>query len=215
MKKIHHCHHATRWYSNGEGLKPKETRCNAPKTTRSRSSTYRINSQEVSVPINFRTTSRENNRISLDIYKPHEVTLPTNQESSQSEVPTSGYGRITEGCTFWNFWTACKSGNKTATTPSFGLRLRWMSTRGKGNFIKFSIEQYFGICSVMYTGKIHEKEEAATWWEQDSGDEDDDNEEKLGQCFHWTTQDEIHKFGTKQRPQEHCQKKAQVGNIRR
>jgi hypothetical protein len=26
--------------------------------------------------------------------------LPTNQESSQSEVPTSGYGRITEGCTF-------------------------------------------------------------------------------------------------------------------
>jgi hypothetical protein len=36
--------------------------------------------------------------ISLDILKPHEVTLPTNQESSQSEVPTSEYGRITEGC---------------------------------------------------------------------------------------------------------------------
>jgi hypothetical protein len=61
----------------------------------------RINSQEVSVPINFCTTSREKNRTSLDIYKPHEVTLPTNQESSQLEVPTSGYGRITEGCTFW------------------------------------------------------------------------------------------------------------------
>jgi hypothetical protein len=29
--------------------------------------------------------------------------LPMNQESSQSEVPTSGYGRITEGCAFWNF----------------------------------------------------------------------------------------------------------------
>jgi hypothetical protein len=26
-----------------------------------------------------------------------------------------------------------------------------MSTRWKGNFIKFSMEQYFGICSVMYT----------------------------------------------------------------
>jgi hypothetical protein len=61
---------------------------------------HRINSQEVSIPINFCTTSRENNRISLDIYEPHEVTLPTNQESSQSEVPTSEYGRITEGCTF-------------------------------------------------------------------------------------------------------------------
>jgi hypothetical protein len=60
----------------------------------------RINSQEASVPINFCTTSSENNRIYFDIYKPHEVTLPTNQESSQSEVPTSGYGRITEGCTF-------------------------------------------------------------------------------------------------------------------
>jgi hypothetical protein len=100
MKKTHHCHHATRWSSNGDDLKTKETRCNAPKTTRSRSSTYRINSQEVSVPINFCTTSRENNMIYLDIYKPHEVTLPMNQESSQSEGPTSGYGRITEGCTF-------------------------------------------------------------------------------------------------------------------
>jgi hypothetical protein len=28
--------------------------------------------------------------------KPHEVTIPTNQESRQSEVPTSGYARITE-----------------------------------------------------------------------------------------------------------------------
>jgi hypothetical protein len=60
----------------------------------------RINSHEVSVPINFCTTSRENNRISLDISKPHEVTLPTNQDSGQSEVPTSGYGQITEGCAF-------------------------------------------------------------------------------------------------------------------
>jgi hypothetical protein len=41
----------------------------------------RINSQEVSVPINFCTTSRENNRISLDIFKPHEVTLPTRIKS--------------------------------------------------------------------------------------------------------------------------------------
>jgi hypothetical protein len=49
------------------------------------------------------------------------------------------------------FWTACKSGNKTAIAPSFGLRLRLMSTHWKGNYIKFSMEQYFCICSVMYT----------------------------------------------------------------
>jgi hypothetical protein len=39
----------------------------------------------------------------LDIYKPHEFTLPMSQESSQSEVPTSGYGRITDDCTSWKF----------------------------------------------------------------------------------------------------------------
>jgi hypothetical protein len=144
----------------------------------------RINSQEVSVPINLCTTSRESNRISLDIYKPHEVTLPTNQESSQSEVPTNGYGRITKGCTFWNFWTAYKSGNKTAITPSFGLWLRWMSTHWKDNFIKFSMEQYFCICSVIYTGENPRKRGSSTRWEQDSEDEDDDNKEKLGQRFH-------------------------------
>jgi C1A family cysteine protease len=70
------------------------------------------------------------------------------------------------------FWTACKSGNKTAIAPSFGLRLRWMSTRWKDNFIKFSVEQYFDICCVMYT--------AATRWEQDSGDEDDTTKRSMG-----------------------------------
>jgi hypothetical protein len=112
-------------------------------------------------------------------------------------------------------WTACKSRNKTAIAPSFGLRLIWMSTHWKGNFIKFLMEQYFCICSVMYTGEDPRKRGSSTQWEQDSGDEDNDNEEKLGQRFHGTTRDEIQKFGTKQIPQEHWKKKAQVGNIRR
>jgi hypothetical protein len=90
-----------------------------------------------------------------------------------------------------SIWTACKSGNKTVITPSFGLRLRWMSTRWKGNFIKFSMEQYFSICSVMYTGENPRKRGSSTRWEQDSGDEDDENKEKLGQCFHWTTRHEF------------------------
>jgi hypothetical protein len=38
-KSTDHCHHATRWSNNGDDLKLKETRCNAPKTTTSRSST--------------------------------------------------------------------------------------------------------------------------------------------------------------------------------
>jgi hypothetical protein len=59
-----------------------------------------------------------------------------------------------------------------------------MSTHWKGNFIKFSIEQYFGICSVMYTGENPRKRGSSNTIEQDSGDEDDDNEEELGQCFH-------------------------------
>jgi hypothetical protein len=42
--------------------------------------------------------------------------------------------------------------SKTAIALLFGLRLRRMSTRWKGNFINFSIELYFGICSVLGAG---------------------------------------------------------------
>jgi hypothetical protein len=42
--------------------------------------------------------------------------------------------------------------SETAIAPSFGLQLRQMSTRWKDNFIKFSIELYFGMCSVLYSG---------------------------------------------------------------
>ena len=36
--------------------------------------------------------------IFLDIQKLHEVPASTNQEPSQSEIPTSGYGQNIEGC---------------------------------------------------------------------------------------------------------------------
>jgi hypothetical protein len=42
--------------------------------------------------------------------------------------------------------------SETTISRSFGLRLRWMSTRWKGIFINFSIELYFCICSVLYAG---------------------------------------------------------------
>ena len=53
-----------------------------------------------------------------------------------------------------NLWTARSAKSETGITPSFGLRLKRMTTRWKGNFINFSIELYFGICSVEYTGEI-------------------------------------------------------------
>ena len=89
----------------------------------------------------------------MDIQKLHEVMDPTNQESSQSEFPTSGYGQIIEGCAFWKFLDSTQDKSKTGITPSFGLRLRWTTTRWNGNFINFSMDQYFGICSVDYTGE--------------------------------------------------------------
>jgi hypothetical protein len=43
------------------------------------------------------------------------------QKADVAELPKVARSEI--------FWTACKSGNKTAIAPSFGLRLRRMSTR--------------------------------------------------------------------------------------
>jgi len=56
-----------------------------------------------------------------------------------------------------NFWTARSAKSETGITPSFGLGLRWMTTRWKGNFINISIDLYFGICSVEYTGEIPQR----------------------------------------------------------
>jgi hypothetical protein len=46
--------------------------------------------------------SAENNWICLNFQKIHELYVPMNQVARQSEVPTSRYGRITDGCTCWN-----------------------------------------------------------------------------------------------------------------
>ena len=41
--------------------------------------------------------SEVNSSIFVDIQKLHEVPVPTNQEPSQSEIPTSGYSQNIEG----------------------------------------------------------------------------------------------------------------------
>ena len=71
-----HWSHATCWWINGDDLQAEDAQQDAPKTTRSRSST------------------------SSDRF-PHEVPIPTNQEWSQSKFPTRSYGQNIEG--LWNF----------------------------------------------------------------------------------------------------------------
>ena len=57
-----------------------------------------MNSQEDIVLINVQPDLRSKEQHFLDIQKLHEVPVPTNQELSQSEIPTSGYGQNIEGC---------------------------------------------------------------------------------------------------------------------
>ena len=84
----------------------------------------------------------------------HEALVLTNQEPSQSEILQAGMAKTLKVVHSENFWTARSAKNETGITPSFGLRLKRMTTCWKGNFIKFSIELYFGICYVEYTGDI-------------------------------------------------------------
>ena len=100
------------------------------------------------------STSEENNSIFLDIQKLHEVPVLTNQEPSQSEILQVGMAKTLKVVQSENFWTARIAKSETGIAPSFGLRLKRVTTRWKGNFIKFSIDLYFGICSVEYTGEI-------------------------------------------------------------
>jgi hypothetical protein len=64
-------------------------------------------------------------------------------QADMAESPMVAHAEILDSKQCWS---------ETAIAPSFGLRLRWMSTRWKGNFINFAIELYFGICSVLDAG---------------------------------------------------------------
>jgi hypothetical protein len=56
-----------------------------------------------------------------------------------------------------------------------------MTTCWKDNFINFSIELYFDICSVLYRGEIHEKATARRRRERERRDGDDNIDEKSDQ----------------------------------
>jgi hypothetical protein len=60
-----------------------------------------------------------------------------------AESPKFAHAEILDSKQCWS---------KTAIAPSFGFRLWQMSTCWKGNFINFSTELYFGICSILDAG---------------------------------------------------------------
>jgi hypothetical protein len=62
-------------------------------------------------------------------------------QADMAESPMVAHAEILDSNQCWS---------ETAIAPSFGLRLRQMSTCWKGNFINFSIKLYFDICSVLY-----------------------------------------------------------------
>jgi hypothetical protein len=75
--------------------------------------------------------------------------------------------------------------SETAIAPSFGLRLRWMSTRWKCNFINISTKLYFCTCSVLDVGvnprrRVSNKAMTTRWRRDGHGV----NKEKMGQRFH-------------------------------
>jgi hypothetical protein len=64
-------------------------------------------------------------------------------QADMAESPMVAHAKILDSKQCWS---------ETAIAPSFGLRLRRMSTHWKGNFTNFSTELYFGICSVLDAG---------------------------------------------------------------
>jgi hypothetical protein len=122
-------------------------------------------SQEVSVCIEFFIASwEEQQHIFEYLEAPRSYTL------NDSRIKSIGgsYKRIWPNHRWLHvlkFLDSKQSWSETAITPSYGLRLRWISTRWKGKFIKFWIELYFWymFCYV-YRGN-------STWKRQQQCDE--------------------------------------------
>jgi hypothetical protein len=74
----------------------------------------------------------------LNFQNLYEVYVLMSQAARQLEVPTSGYG-WTPMVAHAEILDSKQCWSETSITPSFGLRLRRMSVRWKGNFINFSI----------------------------------------------------------------------------
>jgi hypothetical protein len=131
-----------------------------------RSSTSLINAQEATDLIKI-LRSLKGKTLSIFRY----LAAPWSYDSNQSRIKTIR-GSYKQLCPNHRVQHVLKSvldntqrWSKTNIAPLFELHFRWMTTRWKGNFINFSIELYFNICSVLDRGEIHEKETARIWWE--------------------------------------------------
>ena len=150
-----HWSHATRWWINGDDLEAKDAQQDAPKTTRSRSSTSSDRFVRSHCYHQYSAQPQKQIAAYFLIFK-SSMKLPSQRIKNQvhRRFLQAGMAKTLKVVHSENFWTARSAKSETGITPSFGLGLRWMTTHWKGNFINISIYLYFGICSVEYTGEI-------------------------------------------------------------
>src|SRR6185312_9893393 len=136
-------------------LEAKDAQQDAPKTTRSRSSTSSDRFVRSHCYHQYSAQPQKKIAAYFWIFK-ISTKFPSQQIKNQvnRRILQAGMAKTLKVVHSENFWTARSAKSKTGITPSFGLRFKRMTTRWKGNFIKFSRELYFGICSVEYTGDI-------------------------------------------------------------
>ena len=76
-----------------------------------------------------------------------------------------------------------------------------MTTCWKGNCINFSIELYFGICSILDAGEnLRRRGKDQHDENKMKGDKDDNNEEELGLWFHQAYMIEFRSSGQNKGP---------------
>ena len=150
-----HWSHATRWWINGDDFEAEDARHYAPKTTWSRSLTSSGEFTRRYCSHQCQDRPQKQRAAYFWIFK-SSTKFPFQRIKNQVDrrFLQAVMAKTLKGVHSENFWTARSAKSETGIIPSFGLGLRWMTTRWKGNFIKFLIDLYFGICSVEYTGEI-------------------------------------------------------------
>ena len=136
-------------------LKPRDARQDAPKTTWLRSLTSSDEFTRRYYSHQYSARPQKKIAVYFWIFK-SSTKFPSQRIKNQvyRRFLQAGMAKTLKVVHSENFWIARSAKSETGITPSFGLRLKRMTTRWKGNFINFSIELYFGICSVEYTGEI-------------------------------------------------------------
>ena len=149
-----HWSHATRWWINGDDLEAKDAQQDAPKTTRSRSSTSSDRFVRSHCYHQYSAQPQKQIAAYFWIFK-SSTKFPSQRIKNQvnQRFLQAGMAKTLKVVHSEIFWTARSAKSETGITLSFGFGLKRMPTYWKGNFIKFSIELYFGICSILDAGE--------------------------------------------------------------